>query len=64
MNSMGRMLAARAHPGRDDAAKSALDELLRVQPDCSVSLLTDRAPMSPDRLEMFADGLRKAGLTE
>jgi TolB-like protein/cytochrome c-type biogenesis protein CcmH/NrfG len=58
--------AALGHLGYRDEAKSALEELLKRKPDFSVGFVRqfvfyDRIP---DHLELYLEGLRKAGLPE
>ena len=59
------LAATCAHLGRDDDARSALDELLRLQPQSSLAgRRRALANADPDFLERYLDGLRKAGLKE
>jgi adenylate cyclase len=64
--STHRALAvSNAHLGRIEEARSALEEAMRQQPDFSVAglrLTSQTAALS--WVEIFVDGLRKAGLKE
>ncbi len=54
-----------AHLGHLDAARSAIDELLRLVPHESIGRVRTTVPLSrAEDLERFLDGLRKAGLPE
>jgi tetratricopeptide (TPR) repeat protein len=54
-----------SHLGRQEDARMALQESLRLLPDETVSRTRARAPWAdPDYLERYIDGLRKAGLPE
>jgi adenylate cyclase len=61
-----RILAAvTAHLGRLDEARSAFEELLRLQPEFSLDVpRAALAAADPDFLERYIDGLRKAGMPE
>lgn len=61
-----RMLAvSHAHQGRIQEARSALEEMLRQQPDFTVARFKlTVASADPAWLERYIDGLRKAGLKE
>jgi len=57
--------AALAQGGRIAEARAALKRVMQLQPDVSATLLKNTLPYStPDLLENFIDGLRKAGLPE
>jgi TolB-like protein/Flp pilus assembly protein TadD len=57
--------AALAQSGRISEAQAALEIIRKLQPDVSASLLRRTLPYSsPENLEKFIDGLRKAGLPE
>ncbi len=57
--------AALAQGGRMAEAHAALQKIKQLQPDVSATLLKKTLPYStPDLLENFIDGLRKAGLPE
>lgn len=59
------LAAAEAHRGGTVAAKYALQELLRLVPDDSVSLAQKRGRWTfTPGIEPYFDGLRKAGLPE
>jgi hypothetical protein len=46
-------------------AQEAKDQLLRVMPHENLRLVRAALPsVDPDRMERFADGLRKAGVPE
>jgi TolB-like protein len=54
-----------AHLGQLDAARTAVDELLRLVPHESIGRLRTTVPLTrSEDLERFLDGLRKAGLPE
>jgi len=58
-----RLLAASyGHMGRTDDAKTALEALLRLEPDFSAATL--RGFLPPPVVERYLEGLRKAGWTE
>jgi adenylate cyclase len=59
-----RILAASyAQAGRADEAARALQDVLRVQPDCTVEWLQRNVPYAtPEAMKHFLDGIRKAGL--
>jgi adenylate cyclase len=58
-------VSALGHLGRREEAQEALSELLRRKPGLKVSHLKEGfAGISPDHIEDFLDGLRKAGLSE
>ncbi len=57
-----RLVAALAYAGKEDEAKSALDELLTMQPDMSVAYFEDTYPFAnPSDRNVLVDGLRRAG---
>jgi len=58
--------AALGHLGNIDEARSALEELLRRKPDFSVGFVRRFVfyIKIPDQLELYLDGLRKAGVPE
>ena len=56
---------ALALTGETDAARTAMEELRRVQPDFSEDLVRRLMLFrDPAHLDLFLDGLRKAGLPE
>ncbi len=56
---------ALALAGETDAARNAIEELRRVQPDFSEDFVRRRMLFrDPAHLDLFLDGLRKAGLPE
>jgi tetratricopeptide (TPR) repeat protein len=58
------LTAAAAMAGQDDIAKSALQDLCRVQPDISLAWIENSMPIKHDAdREHFVEGLRRAGLT-
>jgi TolB-like protein/class 3 adenylate cyclase/Flp pilus assembly protein TadD len=60
-----RLLAAiHGQLGEQDEARAHVKALLDINPDYSISLVTDSLPYQKDDLELFLDGLRKAGLPE
>lgn len=61
-----RMLASSlAHLGRDQDARAALNQLLRLAPDLTVDICRQTVPAKQSiHLEAYLDGLRKAGLPE
>jgi TolB-like protein/Tfp pilus assembly protein PilF len=57
--------AACAHAGRMEEARRAMDDLRRLDPGRRVSNLDEWLPFRrPEDAELYADGLRKAGLPE
>jgi TolB-like protein len=58
--------AALGHLGHLDEARSALEELLKRKPDFSLGFVRRFVfyNRDPDHLELYLDGLRKAGLPE
>jgi Zn-dependent M28 family amino/carboxypeptidase len=57
------LTAAAGMAGQHDAARSALQELRRVQPDISLSWVENNMPIKHDAdREHFVEGLRRAGL--
>ena len=51
------------HTGRAEEARAIWEEVMRVNPDCSLEGTQRILPYEePERLEFFVDGLRKAGL--
>jgi adenylate cyclase len=60
-------VSALAHSGRKEECKKALADLLVLQPDCTISIVTQRLPFSDDSdavLDHYVEGLRKAGMPE
>ncbi|MGB7737468.1 MAG: TIR domain-containing protein [Steroidobacteraceae bacterium] len=58
------LAACHAQLGERDAAGKALLELLRLRPDFAATVRAEFAKWwSPEYVELFIDGLRKAGLT-
>jgi adenylate cyclase len=56
--------ASLAQAGRLEEARVTLAEILREQPDLSIDWLRQNAPyQTPEFMERFLDGMRKAGLT-
>jgi TolB-like protein/Tfp pilus assembly protein PilF len=57
------MTAAAGMAGEDDAARAALQELRRAQPNISLAWIADQMPikLEPDR-EHYLEGFRRAGL--
>ncbi len=54
-----------AHLGNLDAARTAIDELLRLVPHESIGRVRTMVPLTrAEDVERFLDGLRKAGLPE
>ena len=54
-----------AHLGRDEEARAALQEVMRLQPGYSVAhLRLVLSSANPEFAERFIDGLRKTGLKE
>lgn len=59
------LVATLAHVGRTDEAKHAFTELIERQPDFSCTYLKQNLPITdPHLLDIFSDGLRKAGVPE
>ncbi|MFQ5927965.1 MAG: adenylate/guanylate cyclase domain-containing protein, partial [Terriglobia bacterium] len=57
-----RLAATLGHLGREEEARAALEELLRLQPDFSRTFLDVTYPFKdPTHRELFLDGLHKAG---
>ena len=57
------MTAAAGMAGRDDAAKAALQQLRRVQPNISLAWIAHQMPIKLDAdREHYLDGFRRAGL--
>ncbi len=57
--------AGLAQAGRMDEAKAVLERLKERQPDVSATILRATLPYStPENLEKFIEGLRKAGMPE
>ena len=57
--------AALAQAGRIEEAKAVLERLIALQPDVSATVLRATLPYStPENLEKFIEGLRKAGMPE
>jgi TolB-like protein/Tfp pilus assembly protein PilF len=57
------MTAAAGMAGRDDAAKAALQELRRVQPNISLAWIAHQMPIKLDAdLDHYLEGFRHAGL--
>jgi len=57
------MTAAAGMAGRDDAAKAALQQLRRVQPNISLAWIAHQMPIKLDtNREQYLDGFRRAGL--
>lgn len=58
------LTAAAGMAGEDDAAKAALQELRRVQPDVSLEWIAKQIPIQDDsEREQYLEGFRRAGLT-
>jgi tetratricopeptide (TPR) repeat protein len=58
-----RMLAASAAmAGEIDAARAAIQELRRAQPDLSLAWMTNQMPLREDEREHYLGALRRAGL--
>jgi len=65
--ALWRYLAASlAHLGRTEEARAAKDQLLQVMPYENLRLVRTASfsTASPDRMERYVDGLRKAGVPE
>lgn len=61
----GILAASYALAGRTDAAERTIQNLRQIAPHMSITNLKDWIPFRrPQDLELFADGLRKAGLPE
>jgi len=59
------LAASLAHLGRLEEASAAKDQLLRIMPNDNLRLVRAALPSAnPDRINRFAEGLRKAGLPE
>ena len=61
------LAAILGHLGRNDEARIAGDEILRRKPDLTLAWMTERwSPVlsNAELLELYIDGLRKAGLPE
>jgi TolB-like protein len=57
--------ATRALAGRQEEAQRAMEQLRALDPALRISNLTDWLPIHrPEHLSLFAEGLRKAGLSE
>lgn len=57
--------ASNAHAGRHEQAKKAIDQVRRIDPALRMSNLEGRFPIRRSQdFELFAEGLRKAGLPE
>jgi TolB-like protein/Tfp pilus assembly protein PilF len=58
-------ISALAHLGRTEECRQELDDLLALQPDCTISLL-QRSRLTTDQSysDHFVEGLRKAGLPD
>ncbi len=60
-----RLAASLGQAGRIEEAQTALDQLLRHQPDFSIAYIDETYPFRyPEDRALFIDGLRKAGLPE
>jgi TolB-like protein/DNA-binding SARP family transcriptional activator len=53
-----------AELGRLDEARETVARLLELEPGLSLSILRERVPGDPRFMDLFLDGLRKAGLPE
>jgi adenylate cyclase len=62
--SHARLAASYGHLGRRNEARTAVEELLRVQPGFSLTFAREINVDAPAYLEHYLDGLRKAGLPE
>lgn len=58
------LAAAQAQVGRTDEAHRVISQLLRVQPTSTLTLSRTSSYRLPEMLELYLDGLRKAGLPE
>jgi TolB-like protein len=59
------LVAGLAHLGRLDEARAAKDQLLRIMPNENLRLVRAALPSAnADRMQRFAEGLRKAGVPE
>lgn len=58
------LCAALAQSGRKEEAAAALATLLHLRPDANIGWVRDSVPYTGEWLELFLDGLRKAGLPE
>jgi tetratricopeptide (TPR) repeat protein len=56
------LTAAAAMAGEIDLARSALEELRRVQPNISLAWVASQLPLKGDEREHFLEALRRAGL--
>jgi tetratricopeptide (TPR) repeat protein len=50
--------------GRDAEAKAAVEALLKLDPQFSISLLVRRFPVVSDKFETYYEGLRRAGVPD
>src|SRR4029450_2952315 len=65
-NSARRLLAAsRGSLGHSDKAAALMREVLKIEPDLTISTLQARMSYADDRVWMtYSEGLRRAGLPE
>lgn len=56
------LCASLAQAGALDEAKATMETVRRLQPNISIAWLRQSLPYSPEPMERFLDGLRKAGL--
>jgi len=57
-------IASLAQAGQIEAARAALEQLRKIQPDISISWIRKHVPYTPGPMENFLDGMRKAGLRD
>jgi TolB-like protein len=56
------LCASLAQSGQIEEAKAAMNVLRKLQPDISIAGIRQAVPYTPEPMERFLDGLRKAGL--
>ena len=65
ITSMRCKVATCGHLGDNGEARDALQALLKMQPDATVTKLGEMIPLKrPEHMAAFLDGLRKAGMAE
>jgi adenylate cyclase len=57
-------IAALTNLGRNDEARASVQRLLELLPDFTINSLVATNFTGPERMEMLADALRRAGLPE
>jgi Flp pilus assembly protein TadD len=57
-----QLCASLAQAGRTEEVRATLERLKQLQPNVSLAWVKENLPLTPDTMNHYLDGLRKAGL--